>query len=295
MPAEEAAAPGRDRVGDNGAHTKPGVYYNLSWAEYQLLPALNHSKLKLFKQTSLHARAGIERPEPPSTEKDVGHALHAAVLEPRRFQAEWCVPPKCDRRYAKGKAIWDAHELANEGKEILTDPEWRRCMGMSNAAHADPTIAEIIGGEGANEVTIVWDRDGIRCKARLDRVTAFGAWTVVADIKSTKDGSPRGFPREIAKYDYHTQAQWYTDGLARATGDDYQRRHLILALENFRPYAAATYELEAMSMEQAKDDNRKRFDAYRAARDTGIWPGYPTGITEIALPRWAINPEEWQA
>ncbi len=51
------------------------------------------------------------------------------------------------------------------------------------------------GGKGMNEVSIVWvdEQTGLKCKARLDRLTVYRGYPFVLDLKTSKDASPSPF------------------------------------------------------------------------------------------------------
>jgi hypothetical protein len=40
-------------------------------------------------------------------------------------------------------------------------------------------------------------------------------------------------------------------------------------------------------LEAARRENRRLLNRYAECKRTGIWPGYPAGIQQINLPRWA--------
>ena len=40
-------------------------------------------------------------------------------------------------------------------------------------------------------------------------------------------------------------------------------------------------------LDKARAENRRLLNLYAECKRTGIWPGYPAGISHINLPRWA--------
>jgi len=60
----------------------PGIYPGLSFAEYQAIPALNFSKLKLLASTPAKAKWQWDHPEEPTEAMVFGTWFHTAALQP---------------------------------------------------------------------------------------------------------------------------------------------------------------------------------------------------------------------
>lgn len=118
----------------------------------------------------------------------LGSALHAAMLEPKTFRDLYCCGIKVDRRTKAGKIEWAAFEAENAGKDILTAESWATCEAMADAIWAHPLASEILSGPGMQEVCAVWDdpETGVRCKSRMDRVSAWDGFTWIWDLKKTQ-------------------------------------------------------------------------------------------------------------
>jgi exodeoxyribonuclease VIII len=190
-----------------------GLHFDVPEAVYFSWNAVNKSTLEHVCEgrTLAHARHEILHPSGPTPAKELGTAVHHAVLLPELFESEYVLPPKVDRRTKKGKLEWKEFEEANPGKVRLSRDDWDLCLGMRDAAWSNPLIAEILGGERFVEVAAVWEdpETGILCKGRIDVLTTWGEWTVVADLKSTKNAAPRAFARDVANYGYHRQGAFY--------------------------------------------------------------------------------------
>lgn len=269
----------------------PGLYRRMSWPEYLRIDAANHSMLRRFSRSPLHALHEMTHPSAPTDALNLGDAFHAAILEPERFRAEYVVAPKVDRRTKIGKAEWAEFEEAHRGLGFLTREQWDACVSLQNGAWNNPTAAALLGGKGFNECVAVW-RDpstGVLCKGRLDRLTRYDGWSVVVDIKTTVDAGAWAFGRSVAKYGYHSQAAFYLDGLATLAPMD--RRHLLIAIESKPPHATAVYELSPVSIEQGRTNYARWIQAYAASVATGQWPGYPPTVEPLSIPNWALTPE----
>lgn len=266
-----------------------GIHKGLSRSEYESIPAVNQSTLKLFRKTAAHAREYMQHPQKPTEAMNLGNAIHCAILEPAKFESNYIVAPKIDRRTALGKAEWVQFEEDNRGKEIISQDDYDVCKAMVLACYGDPVVTQLLSGPGTNELAVVWtDKEtGMRCKALLDHVTSFAGYTAVIDLKSCGDASQSEFARSIAKYAYHEQAAFYLDGL-NVLAENY-RRFFFIAIEKVAPYGIAIYELEDESMKQGQIAFRKHLNQYAECVKTNIWPGYVSGICPIQIPTWAME------
>jgi hypothetical protein len=227
---------------------------------------------------------------------ELGTGVHAAVLEPARFERDFVQGLDLPRRSDKDKATHDAFRVKHTGKEILTAKDFERAIGMRDACWADPLVSSLLKGQGQNEVCAVWDDEevGIRCMARIDRITAdvprpdgSGSDTWLFDLKTARDASPEGFAKAIGNLDYHIQAAFYRDGLAAAS--PHFRRFGFIVIENVAPFVPAVYELCEADLEQGRDEYRAALLECKEARMSDEWTGYTRGggeIKQIELPRW---------
>ena len=86
--------------------------------EYNALDAVRRSALWEMRKSPAHYLYKVTHPEEPTPALLFGVAAHMAVLEPERFQAEYIVAPKIDRRTKEGKEAWTA--LMKSGKALLS-------------------------------------------------------------------------------------------------------------------------------------------------------------------------------
>ena len=92
------------------------IIHDMPIAEYHAHPAVSNSILAKMARSPLHARAYIDgERKGPTAAMLVGTAVHTAVLEPRRFSAEYAVF-QGDRRTKEGKARYD--EIKESGATI---------------------------------------------------------------------------------------------------------------------------------------------------------------------------------
>ena len=156
---------------------------------------------------------------------DIGSAVHALKLEGRdtlnkRFAfVPGDAPAKPTNRQLEAKkpaettimAIqwWELFEKANSGKIFMAADDREIVEGCVKAIDAYPCVIKRgMFQKGMNEVTIIYTdfETGIRCKSRLDHLSADG---FVDDLKTAADTTVYGFGRAIAKLRYYLQAGAY--------------------------------------------------------------------------------------
>ena len=92
-------------------------------SEYQALAALNYSGAKELLKSPAHYQTWLAAPQKESAALRVGSAVHAAVLEPGHYAADFAVAPDVDRRTKEGKEKWAEFQTLHAGKTILTTDE----------------------------------------------------------------------------------------------------------------------------------------------------------------------------
>lgn len=269
-----------------------GLHQGLDYSTYYSLDAVNKSVLEHFGRSAAHAYHYMLEPREDTDALLIGHATHAAILEPDLFESDYIAAPKVDRRTKKGKAEWSAFVDRAGGRIHLRREQYELCMKMRDSVWANPTAAEILRGARAKEVVALWrdEETELLCKSRMDALSVWMGWTCVVDVKTCQNAGVRAFERQVANYGFHQQDAWYLDGLDAL--QPAPRRFLFLAVEKDPPHCSAVYELDEYSREQGRAENREHLLAYKRAVESGQWPGYPAGVRGIALPPWARRPEE---
>lgn len=258
----------------------------LSNAEYHALDAVGKSDLDKIARSPAHWKYA-EREETAAIR--IGSAVHCAVLEPERFEAEYVGAPDLDKRTKAGKEAFAEFEAANQGKIVISADDLGLCLDLQAQVRNHPRVAHFLSS-GQSEVSALWKDEefGVRCRARFDWLTPDG-WLI--DLKTTTDASASAFARSCASYRYHVQAAWYLDAYPQASGGDLPMGFLFIAVEKTAPYAVALYELDAEAVELGRQLARRDLSRYATAREMDCWPGYPTEIQPLSLPRWVMNQE----
>lgn len=272
--------------------TEDGIFFDLPAAEYHVkrLGEISSSGIKRLLRSPAHYKAWIEDADEATDSPALafGRAFHCALLEPDVYAASYAVEPDFgDCRFKENKAARDAWRSANAGKELISASDEARIRAMIASVQAHPLAGRAIR-DGQSEVTVRWtDADtGLPCKARADYFVD-GKMRYVLDVKTCEDASPEVFAKAVHKYGYHIQHAHYAEGF-RAVGLPLAN-YLILAVEHKPPYAVAVYHIDAAAEQRGFELRHRAIEAAKRCTDTSIWPAYPTSITQLTLPSYALK------
>lgn len=269
---------------------RPGIHPGVSFVDYFAIDAINNSKLTLFSQkTPAHARWEITHPDEDTDSLRVGSATHAAILEPDRFAREYVKPPEVNRRTNAGKQEWADWLLSHPKQNYLLPAEWDMACALRDAVWSHKLAPDLLKGAGQNEMTAIWNDvpTGLLCKGRVDRFTQWQGWSVVVDVKTAKDASPKEFAKACVDYMYHQAAAFYLDGLATIAPHD--RRFIHLVIEKAPPYCVAVYELDEPAIREGRAQYMKALATYSECLKRNEWPGYAVGVEALDIPSWAYQ------
>jgi hypothetical protein len=261
-------------------------YHDVPFDEYAKWEALNASKAKLLNISPAHLRCAANN-DKKSDALIVGTAVHTAVYEPLRFQAEYVEEPKLDRRTKVGKEMALTFEAANSDKEILSYDDYKTCLSVASEVNTHPAASKFIHGSEV-EVSFTWqDKEtGVWCKGRVDSYSA-NHDGVVTDLKTTRYATKDFFEGEIFRRGYYLSAAWYITGL-RALGLPVNH-FIFIAAEKVPPYGVQCYRItdEVLALGQKK--MRELLRLYAECLEKDYWPCYPADVLNIGLPAWGFN------
>ncbi|KXX64207.1 hypothetical protein AY586_14765 [Marichromatium gracile] len=291
-----------------------GLHHNIPFETYLRLPAISSHGLMLIERSPMHYQwAQEDAAHATSSPKRRGTLAHELVLTPEqadhilspvgvnptrnadkaRLIEHICTtlnlpPPEVDVE-GPPRAVLDAQlaavkaAMTERRRYLISDTELATAQAMRDAVMAQP-FARALLADGDPEVTMLWERDGVSCKARADWVC--GGHQVIVDLKTAADAGEQGFRRAVGQWKYHLQAAHYIDA-ARATGLG-ERTFVFIVVESEPPHGVALYQLGEREVHAGGVRIRRAMDAYRECIDTGHWPGYPTEISPIELAPWAL-------
>jgi hypothetical protein len=243
----------------------------MSYADYGSIKALNWSLLRELAVSPLQFAWRRENPQPETAAMVLGRATHTAVLEPDRFPLEYVVFTGA-RRAGKD---WEAFDAANADKTILKADEYETCLRIRDAVRGNRDAMRLIE-TCAHEVSVEWERDGVKCKGRMDLVTP----GVICDLKTTKQLDR--FGATVARFLDHAQMAWY-GGAFSAPQSIY-----IIAAQSVPPHDVVVYSLPQDVIDSGRAVVDRLFRLYQECTASGEWPGLGAdGVRELVLPPWA--------
>ena len=259
--------------------------------EYHSHAAVSKSDLDAAHKSGRHYFDKKNGPVRASTAAfDIGTALHAAALPGESFDSVAVRMPEGLKKTTKeGKAF----VAENAGKIILnaTDAYCIDQMMLSMLEH--PVSSGLIKGElpGKSEQSffVTEPETGLEVKCRPDFMLNDGS--LIIDLKTTTDASPKGFQKSLVNFRYYVQAAWYLDVVEMSTGKR-PDGFLFVAVEKQRPFSTGVYvadeEMIKIGRDHAMEDLRKI--AKWKAED--VYPGYSDRAEMISLPKWMLPKED---
>ena len=240
----------------------------------------------LWSSSPAHARAAHPKLNPnhrPTHDQkfDVGTAAHAMLLEGRDVVVAVDAP---DWRTNAAKDARDAARAAGKVPLLVRELDDTLAMVAAVQVQLDRVIATpAVLAAGKPEQTLVWEDDGVLCRARLDWLR--DDYTAVEDLKTTsRSANPLGFSRSLFGMGYDMKAAFYLRGLKAVTGVDAVFRWIVV--ETAAPYALSvlTPGPDVLAIGDAKVE--MAIATWKKCLATDDFPGYPTRVCTVEAPPW---------
>lgn len=264
---------------------------NISNAEYHASAPLSKSNLHLLSKSPAHFKYALEHKEEATAAMNFGTAFHAYVLESDKFDEEYIVAPKIDRRTKEGKAL--AKEIEESGKLPISEEDMRAIEQMARNVLSNKYAAALLSGE--KEQSYFWtdERTGIDLKCRPDCRTDLSGVSVIVDLKTCGNADTDAFFRDCLKYGYDLQAALYKRGVERFERKPH--RFVFIAVEKEPPYAFNILEADRLFIDKGNADLNDYLETVVQCAKTGNWYGYNGENGEpnlICLPAWLAKEYE---
>lgn len=263
----------------------------LSNAHYHAHPAYSKSDLDAANKSGRHLFDKKNGPPQPSTPAfNFGTAVHASALPGEEFDSVAVRMPEGLKKTTKeGKAFMAEHS----DKIILNPTESYALDQMMLSMLQHPVSAGMINGElaGKSEQSFFAtdEKTGLEIKCRPDFMLNDGS--LILDLKTTLDASPKGFQRSMVNYRYYVQAAWYLDVVELATGKR-PEAFLFVAVEKSRPFNTAVYVADEEMIKVGQEHARRDLDKIAEWQTSGVYPGYSDRAEMISLPKWMLPKED---
>jgi hypothetical protein len=268
------------------ASISPGIYYDLSNAQYHSGPGVSKSQLD---DIAVSPATYIWRKNAPvDTEKlqalDMGTALHCLLLEPDEFDSRFIKAPAFNRRATAGKEA-EAEFLKNcadTGKTVIEYDDHRKLMLMRDSVMAHPEARWLLEQEGHSEASIYWtdEETGELCRFRPDRMLDVSP--VILDVKKVDDMSR--FARHVEDFRYHVQHAMYCDGYRNHFSEvpDFLFLAVSSSIECGR-YPVMVYQLPQDWVDDGHTLYRRNLERFHQCRIRNDWHD----IVTLNRPAWA--------
>ena len=265
--------------------------YDQSAHVYRAMPGLNKSSIEQILRCPLEYKLGLESPTEATPAMAFGTLVHSMILEPETVDSLYHVMQASATTKA-GRA--EKAQALEEGKTIVNASDFAKAKAMQARVQAHPAASWLLGLPGHSEVSMFWEmqtEDGrIRqCKARADRIAKVGEGEVIVDLKTTSGPvSPAELEKTVARFGYHRQAAWYSDGYERIAGKAPMGFYFIF-VSTAAPYLVTACKMDDEASAIGWGDCLKAERLLYEAEKSGVWHGYADQLIEIGLPQWAYK------
>lgn len=260
-----------------------GIHKGLSFAEYLALPYVNNSALQHARRSMAKVKAaldGLISIESPATK--FGSLVHTLVLEPDDWKSRYVIDPGPGELFLdkkgnvakshRGTDAWSEWVKSQNGRVILTPEEKAKADDCAASVRRSPQAMALLAGKAQREVTIVWDDNGLMCKARIDILC-----DTIADLKTT--GNVYEFEKSIGNFGYHRQAAFYRRGVRQVLGKELSVA--FIAAESEAPYEVLAAPMWTDDIDEAERAIELDIAEVRRCQLSDTWPG-------------AVSPDFWR-
>jgi len=264
------------------------TFLELTNEEYHARPGVSASKLKSMARgwrTFEAEHIAKTAPQKETPAMALGTAVHTALLEPGRFDAEYVIcPAECSDKRTKAYKEWAAG-IGNASALGVDDAT--TVDAIRESVQRDQFASQLLTAEGHIEKSLEWTIHDVLCRMRFDKI----AGPFCIDIKTCQDATPEAFAKTIASYRYDLQASHYLSGLA-SNGIGWGMRFVFIAVETASPYRVRCYEMCDDDFYKADEDRVALLLEYRRRLELGDWSEPGEGVlTKVFLPNWFAKRE----
>jgi hypothetical protein len=251
-------------------------------------PSLSASIARVLLASSpAHARAQHPRLNPNYVRQeeerfDIGRCAHSLLLE-GEAAVEIIDAPGWRQKWAQE----ERDKARAHGRIPLLGKHYDEVKTMVDSVAVQLAALEmqpIPFTDGLPEQTIVWQEDGVSCRARLDWLHT--GYAAVSDLKtSSRTANPDRWSRTLYDANYDVQASFYRRAVKEVTG--VTPEFYFVVVESTAPYALSVISLspEGWALADAKVDYAIK--VWRDCLASDNWPSYPTRVAYADPPGWA--------
>ena len=264
----------------------------ISEDEYNAIPALRATELKIFARSAAHYQAYKQKPKEETESLRWGKLVHLRCLQPDVYRKNKVIAPKFDRRTKEGKMASAAFEASLLPESVIvTEDEDKKLREIRTSfweylkfkRNLWDSITEV---ERAGVATV----RGVDCKIKPDmfRFDESLLLQQMWDLKTTQDASESAFIRSIYNYGYHLQAAFYAVVAEEITGFAFDK-FTFLAIEVEPPFAIREFELSETAMHHAKSVVYQKLEYFACCQQMDLWEAYPATKIAVETPKWLLD------
>lgn len=266
-------------------NTLADVGLKMSNKEYREREGVSSTDLKKMAQSPAHFRYWKDNPQEDTPALLFGRAAHKYMLEKEDFYSEFSIAPNVDRRTKAGKEQWQQFLESSNGKDIISEDDFKTILEMHKALYATPFVSRLLNGKKELSYFIRDEKTGLIMKCRPDCQTELAEEHLLVDYKSCTDASSDSFMRDAIKLMYDMQMAFYKDNMDKVKG--FNHGVVFIAQEKKPPYLVNILEANEYFLKSGRDMYRTYLDEYAECLETDNWYGYmKDGINSLGLPGW---------
>lgn len=239
---------------------------NMPFNEYLSIDRLSASSLKNFQKSPAYYMQQKSVKKEPSDAMKLGTMIHTWMLENKTFHNMYYAIPKLDKRTKDGKAAYQSYLNSANGRELIDEKLVDRFTKLP------------IKDKSKNEVTVLWEHNGIKCKSRFDMLYEDG----IEDLKTINNIF--NIDRDFYKFGYHIQAGFYAQAFKEAFGKWPKFFNFTFISTDPEYFDLVTCPISFEYLELGRMRVLELIKKYQECKESGKYPGISS--FEIETPSW---------
>jgi hypothetical protein len=179
--------------------------------------------------------------------------------------------------------------INDEGKE-----SWETIQAMLESCFQDTIIQTLIKNT-EYQLSIFWTDPETRLRLKTRPDICKRKKNVIVNVKTTEDGSPKGFAKDLVNFDYPLQACHEITGCLQSGVMESIDKYFWLVVEKNAPFNATIYDFDQEDMKMGMDELHYLYNRIKKAKDQNLYPGYSDradnehGILRAPIPMYYRN------
>lgn len=228
----------------------------------------------------------------PSEAMKIGSVLHCGLLRPEEMGQEIKQMPDFNLRTNAGRECKAVFVEENQDILVVNQKELDLGMGMVESCLAHDECCDLLQ-DSIRERSMYTEFMDAPFRARPDSYKD----NILHELKSTKDGSPEGFAKQVANLNYHVSLAHYAHVMEDCAPEKLmydQIDYRFIVVENTPPHSVAIYIPSDRMIYVGNEMWKEAMSKLIACSENDSWPGYnyDQPATEIDLPNWAVPRED---